>query len=417
MPAATTPWRSAALRRPRPRGPTARSRLPDRRRRRRATSTCTSSPAPTNPRVVGHATATRPQGNAVACRRSSGRANEAVVKAIAEVARRGRLDVALAGGRRRTQAPLRQGHRGEGRPDRLRRRPGRAAQDQGGVETGDPPKLVAVRSIRKVDQPMPKSTAPAAHRPQGSRQQAGGTAAWSRAAKAPRYAAATNGAVDHRAKAPAKDGIVATRTSTRRSWALAEDPAQAAGPSLIGPGRLSRTKPARLIEDGEMGDVQFDDSRAAATRWWSSSSLIFVLSGFPPARTSILTIDTPRIARQRRGHAWLLAGVRPPIRASGAGVHPWATELVGEKVKAGSAAGRPWTPFVHGRMADTSRRPAGGAARRRSPRWSSLSTSSAKHWAREHARHRAQRRRGRCGSTWPSTAALAFSRAARASDG
>lgn len=144
-----------------------------------------------------------------------------------------------------------------------------------------------------------------------------------------RGAVATNGAVDHGAKAPAKDGIVATRdfdlTFLRSQKILLE----AARANLVGQADRLEDEARSLIEDGEMGDVQFDDESGEGDTMVVERERDLVLSA--SARQDIVLIDAAlaRLSDGTYGYS-LVSG--QPIPRERLEFIPWATELVGEKV-------------------------------------------------------------------------------------
>ena len=150
------------------------------------------------------------------------------------------------------------------------------------------------------------------------------------AAKAPApKGAASNGATDHGAKAPSKDGIVATRdfdlTFLRGQKTLLE----AARANLVGQADRLEDEARSLIEDGEMGDVQFDDESGEGDTMVVERERDLVLSA--SARQDIILIDAAieRLADGTYGYS-LVSGL--PIPRERLEFIPWATELVGEKV-------------------------------------------------------------------------------------
>ena len=155
-------------------------------------------------------------------------------------------------------------------------------------------------------------------------------AAAKKATKAPAAKpAATNGAADHGAKAPSKDGIVATRdfdlTFLRAQKTLLEE----ARANLSGQADRLEDEARSLIEDGEMGDVQFDDESGEGDTMVVERERDLVLSA--AARQDIAQIDAAlaRLADGTYGYS-VVSGL--PIPRERLEFIPWATELVGEKV-------------------------------------------------------------------------------------
>jgi RNA polymerase-binding transcription factor DksA len=152
-----------------------------------------------------------------------------------------------------------------------------------------------------------------------------------RAAKAPapKDAAASNGAVDHGAKAPSKDGIVATRDFDLAFLRSQKTLLEAARANLVGQADRLEDEARSLIEDGEMGDVQFDDESGEGDTMVVERERDLVLSA--SARQDIVLIDAAiaRLAEGTYGYS-LVSG--QPIPRERLEFIPWATELVGEKV-------------------------------------------------------------------------------------
>jgi len=141
--------------------------------------------------------------------------------------------------------------------------------------------------------------------------------------------APANGSADHGAKAPSKDGIVATRdfdlAFLRAQKALLEE----ARANLVGQADRLEDEARSLIEDGEMGDVQFDDESGEGDTMVVERERDLVLSA--SARQDIAAIDAAlaRLADGTYGYS-LVSG--QPIPRERLEFIPWATELVGEKV-------------------------------------------------------------------------------------
>jgi RNA polymerase-binding transcription factor DksA len=184
---------------------------------------------------------------------------------------------------------------------------------------------------------MPKSDSSSASQPakkSASAPAAAGPAPVRRIAKAapsrpaPPKAPVSNG-VDHGAKAPSKDGIVATRdfdlTFLRSQKTLLE----AARANLSGQADRLEDEARSLIEDGEMGDVQFDDESGEGDTMVVERERDLVLSA--SARHDIGEIDAA-IARLSDGTYGYSLVSGEPIPRERLEFIPWATELVGEKV-------------------------------------------------------------------------------------
>jgi RNA polymerase-binding transcription factor DksA len=149
-------------------------------------------------------------------------------------------------------------------------------------------------------------------------------------AKAPAAkAAGANGAADHGAKAPAKDGIVATRDFDLAFLRSQKVLLEAARANLVGQADRLEDEARSLIEDGEMGDVQFDDESGEGDTMVVERERDLVLSA--SARQDIILIDAAlaRLTDGTYGYS-LVSGL--PIPRERLEFIPWATELVGEKV-------------------------------------------------------------------------------------
>jgi RNA polymerase-binding transcription factor DksA len=173
---------------------------------------------------------------------------------------------------------------------------------------------------------MPKSNSSSAS---PAKKSAGTTAKQPSKAPASKAPGAANGAADHGAKAASKDGIVATRdfdlTFLRSQKTLLEE----ARANLVGQADRLEDEARSLIEDGEMGDVQFDDESGEGDTMVVERERDLVLSA--AARQDIALIDAAleRLTEGTYGYS-LVSGL--PIPRERLEFIPWATELVGEKV-------------------------------------------------------------------------------------
>jgi len=160
-----------------------------------------------------------------------------------------------------------------------------------------------------------------------------------RAAKAPAAKAAPAGAstsktvadngAAHGAKAPSKDGIVATRDFDLTFLRAQKSLLEAARSNLVGQADRLEDEARSLIEDGEMGDVQFDDESGEGDTMVVERERDLVLSA--QARQDVASIDAAlaRLSDGTYGYS-LISG--EPIPRERLEFIPWATELVGEKV-------------------------------------------------------------------------------------
>jgi len=139
---------------------------------------------------------------------------------------------------------------------------------------------------------------------------------------------ADNGKSDHGAKAPSKDGIVATRDFDLTFLRSQKQLLEAARLNLSGQADRLEDEARSLIEDGEMGDVQFDDESGEGDTMVVERERDLVLSA--SARHDIGEIDAAiaRLADGTYGYS-LVSGA--PIPRERLEFIPWATELVGEK--------------------------------------------------------------------------------------
>ncbi len=180
---------------------------------------------------------------------------------------------------------------------------------------------------------MPKSDSSSAPKPAKKAAAApakrAAVAAKAPAAKAGATAGRAANGSDHGAKAPAKDGIVATRdfdlAFLRSQKALLE----AARTNLVGQADRLEDEARSLIEEGEMGDVQFDDESGEGDTMVVERERDLVLSA--SARQDVAAIDAAltRLTDGTYGYS-LISG--EPIPRERLEFIPWATELVGEKV-------------------------------------------------------------------------------------
>lgn len=170
---------------------------------------------------------------------------------------------------------------------------------------------------------MPKSNSTTASQP------AKKSAASAPAKRAAKDASGKGATADHGAKAPAKDGIVATRdfdlTFLRSQKLLLE----AARANLSGQADRLEDEARSLIEDGEMGDVQFDEESGEGDTMVVERERDLVLSA--SARQDIAQIDAA-LARLEDGTYGYSLVSGQPIPRERLEFIPWATELVGEKV-------------------------------------------------------------------------------------
>lgn len=156
------------------------------------------------------------------------------------------------------------------------------------------------------------------------------------AAKAPtkRAAAAesTNGETHADVPAPrgtTKDGIAYTKDFDVKFLKSQKDLLEAERLALVGQAARLEDEANSLIEDGEMGDVQFDDESGEGDTMVVERERDLALSA--QARQTVADIDAAlaRLGNGTYGYS-LLSG--KPIPRERLEAIPWATELVEEKV-------------------------------------------------------------------------------------
>jgi RNA polymerase-binding transcription factor DksA len=140
-------------------------------------------------------------------------------------------------------------------------------------------------------------------------------------------------AVDHEAlprpRGHTKDGIAYTKDFDAKFLKSQRDLLTAERKSLLGQADRLEDEANSLIEDGEMGDVQFDDESGEGDTMVVERERDLALSA--QARQTVADIDAA-LARLTAGtYGYSLISGRPIPRERLEAI-PWATELVEEKV-------------------------------------------------------------------------------------
>jgi RNA polymerase-binding transcription factor DksA len=146
-------------------------------------------------------------------------------------------------------------------------------------------------------------------------------------------APSTNGSDDHvdvpAPKGTTKDGIAYTKDFDAKFLKAQRDLLVAERVALVGQADRLEDEANSLIEDGEMGDVQFDDESGEGDTMVVERERDLALSA--QARQTVSDIDAAleRLADGTYGYS-LISG--KPIPRERLEAIPWATELVEEKV-------------------------------------------------------------------------------------
>ena len=184
--------------------------------------------------------------------------------------------------------------------------------------------------------PVKKSaaaTAPAAKKATAAKQAAPTkrTATKQSAASAP--AAVDGAAADHEAvpapRGHTKDGIAYTKDFDAKFLKSQRDLLTAERQSLVGQADRLEDEANSLIEDGEMGDVQFDDESGEGDTMVVERERDLALSA--QARQIVADIDAALDRMALGTYGYSLVSGRPIPRERLEAI-PWATELVEEKV-------------------------------------------------------------------------------------
>lgn len=201
----------------------------------------------------------------------------------------------------------------------------RPAKKAAGAASAKSPTKTPAKTSTKTPAKTPATAKAAAKTP---RKTTVTTAPSKPSAKAPSKAS-SNGASDHGAKPVSKDGIVATRDFDLAFLRAQRQRLEEQRLGLVGQANRLDDEARSLIEEAEMGDVQFDDESGEGDTMVVERERDQVLSA--SARHDIELIDAAiaRLAEGTYGYS-LVSG--EPIPRERLEAIPWATELVGEKV-------------------------------------------------------------------------------------
>ncbi len=126
-----------------------------------------------------------------------------------------------------------------------------------------------------------------------------------------------------------KDGIAYTKDFDAKFLKSQRDLLAAERQSLLGQADRLEDEANSLIEDGEMGDVQFDDESGEGDTMVVERERDLALSA--QARQTVADIDAALDRLSRGTYGYSLVSGRPIPRERLEAI-PWATELVEEKV-------------------------------------------------------------------------------------
>ena len=176
------------------------------------------------------------------------------------------------------------------------------------------------------------ATAPAARKASVSKSPASSSPAKTPAAKKS-AAPSTTGNDDHvevpTPKGTTKDGIAYTKDFDAKFLKSQRDLLSAERQSLLGQANRLEDEANSLIEDGEMGDVQFDDESGEGDTMVVERERDLALSA--QARQTVADIDAALDRLTHGTYGYSLVSGRPIPRERLEAI-PWATELVEEKV-------------------------------------------------------------------------------------
>jgi len=200
-------------------------------------------------------------------------------------------------------------------------------------------KAAAATGARKAAVPSATKSANAAKRP-AAKQATAPTKAPAKApaqkAAAKRTAAEAPAAIDggdHDLVPPprghTKDGIAYTKDFDAKFLKSQRDLLSAERQSLLGQANRLEDEANSLIEDGEMGDVQFDDESGEGDTMVVERERDLALSA--QARQTVADIDAALDRLTHGTYGYSLVSGRPIPRERLEAI-PWATELVEEKV-------------------------------------------------------------------------------------
>ncbi len=196
------------------------------------------------------------------------------------------------------------------------------------------PAKAAARKTAAAPTKSAAKKAPAAGTRSTRRRTAAKSAVASVAATTPAPAAAGNGARGDHEAVPAprghtKDGIAYTKDFDAKFLKSQRDLLTAERKSLVGQADRLEDEANSLIEDGEMGDVQFDDESGEGDTMVVERERDLALSA--QARQIVADIDAALDRMTIGTYGYSLVSGRPIPRERLEAI-PWATELVEEKV-------------------------------------------------------------------------------------
>jgi RNA polymerase-binding transcription factor DksA len=194
----------------------------------------------------------------------------------------------------------------------------------------------AAATAKKVASTTAAKSANAAKRPAAKKQAAAAKAAVKKTATKRTPPAETPAAVDSRdhelvppPRGHTKDGIAYTKDFDAKFLKSQRDLLTAERQSLLGQADRLEDEANSLIEDGEMGDVQFDDESGEGDTMVVERERDLALSA--QARQTVADIDAALDRLTRGTYGYSLVSGRPIPRERLEAI-PWATELVEEKV-------------------------------------------------------------------------------------
>jgi RNA polymerase-binding transcription factor DksA len=177
------------------------------------------------------------------------------------------------------------------------------------------------------------ATAPAAKKATAAKQAAPTKRTATKQSAASASAAGDGAAADHEAvpapRGHTKDGIAYTKDFDAKFLKTQRDLLTAERQSLVGQADRLEDEANSLIEDGEMGDVQFDDESGEGDTMVVERERDLALSA--QARQIVADIDAALDRMALGTYGYSLVSGRPIPRERLEAI-PWATELVEEKV-------------------------------------------------------------------------------------
>jgi RNA polymerase-binding transcription factor DksA len=202
------------------------------------------------------------------------------------------------------------------------------------TKTSPSGRKVAASGAAKKSAPAAAKTSNAAKRPAPKKAAPAKPSAPVKKAPAKKAAAEPSPvALDHDEVPPprghTKDGIAYTKDFDAKFLKTQRDLLAAERQSLLGQADRLEDEANSLIEDGEMGDVQFDDESGEGDTMVVERERDLALSA--QARQTVADIDAALERLTRGTYGYSLVSGRPIPRERLEAI-PWATELVEEKV-------------------------------------------------------------------------------------